>query len=198
MEKKKTPGRTSQVLRILLRGSVRFFILCILAGVLLTACEMVIPQVIRVTVDSVIGDAPIDLPERVLGWIDRLGGQARLRQNAWALAAALVSAGVLAAVFRYVANIFNARAGETLVKTARDRLYHHIQRLPWQWHSENPTGDIIQRCTSDVERIKNFFQEQFVSVFQIVVRIVLALTLMTLMNARLSIVAWVIAPIIVL
>ena len=198
MEKKKTPGRTGRVLRILLRGSVRFFILCILAGVLLTACEMVIPQVIRVTVDSVIGDAPIDLPERVLGWIDRLGGQARLRQNAWALAAALVSAGVLAAVFRYVANIFNARAGETLVKTARDRLYHHIQRLPWQWHSENPTGDIIQRCTSDVERIKNFFQEQFVSVFQIVVRIVLALTLMTLMNARLSVVAWVIAPIIVL
>ena len=104
MEKKKTPGRTSRVLRILLRGSVRFFILCILAGVLLTACEMVIPQVIRVTVDSVIGDAPIDLPERVLGWIDRLGGQARLRQNAWTLAAALVSAGVLAAVFRYVAD----------------------------------------------------------------------------------------------
>ncbi len=198
MEKKTDPGRTGRVLRTLLRGSVRYFILCILAGVLLTACEMVIPQVIRVTVDSVIGDAPIDLPERVLGWIDRLGGQARLRQNAWALAAALVSAGALAAVFRYVANIFNARAGETLVKTARDRLYHHIQRLPWQWHSENPTGDIIQRCTSDVERIKNFFQEQFVSVFQIVVRIVLALTLMTLMNARLSIVAWVIAPIIVL
>ena len=41
-------------------------------------------------------------------------------------------------------------------------------------------------------------QEQFISVFQIIVRIILALTLMTLMNAKLSIVAWVIAPIIVL
>lgn len=90
------------------------------------------------------------------------------------------------------------KRAKTLVKTARDRLFHHIECLPWKWHAEHPTGDIIQRCTSDVERIKNFFQEQFISVFQIIVRIILALTLMTLMNAKLSIVAWVIAPIIVL
>ena len=59
-------------------------------------------------------------------------------------------------------------------------------------------AELIQRCTSDVERIKMFFQEQFISVFQIIVRIVLALTLMTVMNAKLSVVAWVIAPVIVL
>ena len=198
MKETKTKGRTGRVLGTLLRGSVRYFILCILSGILLTACEMVIPQVIRVTVDSVIGSAPVDLPAPALRVLEAAGGAAWLREHMWAVAAALAGAGLLSAVFRYIANIFNARAGETLVKTARDRLYHHIQRLPWKWHAENPTGDIIQRCTSDVERIKNFFQEQFVSVFQIVVRIVLALTLMTLMNARLAIVAWVIAPIIVL
>ena len=198
MEKTNTKGRTGRVLRTLLRGSIRYFILCILSGVLLTAGEMVIPQVIRVTVDSVIGDAPVDLPAPALRVLEALGGAAWLRGHMGAVAAFLAGAGLLSAAFRYIANIFNARAGETLVKTARDKLYHHIQRLPWKWHAENPTGDIIQRCTSDVERIKNFFQEQFVSVFQIVVRIVLALTLMTMMNARLSIVAWVIAPIIVL
>ena len=171
MKETKTKGRTGRVLGTLLRGSVRYFILCILSGILLTACEMVIPQVIRVTVDSVIGSAPVDLPAPALRVLEAAGGAAWLREHMWAVAAALAGAGLLSAVFRYIANIFNARAGETLVKTARDRLYHHIQRLPWKWHAENPTGDIIQRCTSDVERIKNFFQEQFVSVFQIVVRI---------------------------
>ncbi len=164
-----------RVLGTLLEGSGKYFAVCILLGLLLTVVEMIAPQVIRVTVDSVIDSQPMDLPAWALRWVESLGGVAFLR-----------------------ANMFNAKAGETLVKTARDRLFHHIECLPWKWHAEHPTGDIIQRCTSDVERIKNFFQEQFISVFQIIVRIILALTLMTLMNAKLSIVAWVIAPIIVL
>ena len=51
---------------------------------------------------------------------------------------------------------------------------------------KNATGDIIQRCTADVERIKTFFQEQFVSVFRIIVLIVLSLACMVAMNWRLS------------
>ena len=187
-----------RVLDTLLEGSGKYFAVCILLGLLLTVVEMIAPQVIRVTVDSVIDSQPMDLPAWALRWVESLGGVAFLRANMWFIALILALAGLVAALLRYGANMFNAKAGETLVKTARDRLFHHIECLPWKWHAEHPTGDIIQRCTSDVERIKNFFQEQFISVFQIIVRIILALTLMTLMNAKLSIVAWVIAPIIVL
>lgn len=186
-----------RVLGTLLEGSGKYFVVCILLGLLLTVVEMIAPQVIRVTVDSVIDSQPMDLPAWALRWVESLGGVAFLRANMWFIALILALAGLVAALLRYGANMFNAKAGETLVKTARDRLFHHIECLPWKWHAEHPTGDIIQRCTSDVERIKNFFQEQFISVFQIIVRIILALTLMTLMNAKLSIVAWVIAPIIV-
>ena len=198
MEKKKNPSRTMRVLRLLLKGSGRYFAACILLGVLLTLCEMIAPQVIRVTIDSVIDSEPMDLPAWALRWVESLGGAEYLRANMWVIALFLAVTGLCSAAFRYGANIYNAKAGETLVKTARDKLFHHIETLPWKWHAEHPTGDIIQRCTSDVERIKTFFQEQFVSVFQIVVRIVIALTVMTVMNAKLSIVAWVIAPIIVL
>ena len=187
-----------RVLGTLLEGSGKYFAVCILLGLLLTVVEMIAPQVIRVTVDSVIDSQPMDLPAWALRWVESLGGVAFLRANMWFIALILALAGLVAALLRYGANMFNAKAGETLVKTARDRLFHHIECLPWKWHAEHPTGDIIQRCTSDVERIKNFFQEQFISVFQIIVRIILALMLMTLMNAKLSIVAWVIAPIIVL
>ena len=187
-----------RVLGTLLEGSGKYFAVCILLGLLLTVVEMIAPQVIRVTVDSVIDSQPMDLPAWALRWVESLGGVAFLRANMSFIALILALAGLVAALLRYGANMFNAKAGETLVKTARDRLFHHIECLPWKWHAEHPTGDIIQRCTSDVERIKNFFQEQFISVFQIIVRIILALTLMTLMNAKLSIVAWVIAPIIVL
>ena len=187
-------GRT---LRRLLRGSGWYFFLCILSGTLLTVCELVIPQVIRITVDSVIGSAPPALPGRAMGLLRAAGGVEGLRAHMWRIAAFLASAGLLSAAFRYLSGVFNAKAGETLVKTARDELYHHIQRLPWAWHAKNPTGDIIQRCTSDVERIKTFFQEQFVITFRLAMTILLALGCMLSMNAKLSLVALVMLPVVI-
>ncbi len=197
METITSRGRTGRVLRLVLRGSGLYFIICILSGTLLTVFELIIPQIIRVTVDSLIGSAPVDLPGWGLRLVDALGGVDSLRARMWAVALALAVIGLFSAVFRYLSALFNGKAGETLVKTTRDALYHHIAQLPWRWHAENPTGDIIQRCTSDVERIKSFFQEQFVIVFRLVVMIVLALFCMIRMNFSLSLVALIMLPIVV-
>ena len=192
-QKKKGNGRT---LRRLLYGSGRYFAACILSGIIFTACELVVPQIIRVSVDSFIGNKPVQqaLAQRLT---DQFGGLEWIRANLWAPAALMAAFGLLSALFRYWTNLYSAKAGETLVKTSRDLLYHHIQHLPWKWHMENPTGDIIQRCTSDVERIKTFFQEQFVSVFRIIVMIVLALLCMILMNWKLALVPLIMFPIVV-
>ena len=190
-------GRTGRVLRAVLKGSGLYFLICILSGTILTLCELLIPQIIRVTVDSLIGSAPVDLPGWGLRLVEALGGVDSLRAKMWAVALALAAIGLLSAAFRYLSGLFNGKAGETLVKTTRDMLYHHIEQLPWRWHAENPTGDIIQRCTSDVERIKSFFQEQFVIVFRLVTMIVLALVFMIGMNLRLSLVAIIMLPIVV-
>lgn len=187
-----------KVIRRLLKGSMKYFLLCIAAGVLFTVCELVIPQILRVSVDSVIGDGEPDLPNFLLTALNSVGGIEAIRANMWSLALLVLLFGGLSAVFRYALNIYNAKAGETLVKTGRDLLYGHIQKLPWSWHSENPTGDIIQRCTSDIERIKTFFQEQFVAVFRIVILIVLSLACMIAMNFKLSLVALIMFPIIIL
>ena len=186
-----------RVLGQLLHGSWRYFIACIAASLLFTAFELVIPQIIRVSVDSLIGSGPVKVAA-ARPVVQALGGVDDLRQNLWIPAAMMAGFGLLSALMRYCVNLYSAKAGETLVKTSRDLLYHHIQHLPWKWHMENPTGDIIQRCTSDVERIKQFFQEQFVSVFRILVLIVLSLCCMVAMNWRLSIIALVMFPIIIL
>ncbi len=196
MKKKRTPGR-ARLLKTLLRGSGKYFVLCILFGFLLTGCDMLVPQVIRLCVDSVIGTAAPALPAFAAGWADALGGMDRLRETVWPAAALVALIGLAGALCRYFANLFDAKAGETLVKTMRDALYGHIQRLPWSWHQQNATGDIIQRCTSDVEIIKNFFQEQFVAVFRIVLLLLLSLSCMAAMSFRLALVAMVFAPVIV-
>ena len=183
-------------LRRLLRGSWRYFAACIAASLLFTVCELVIPQIIRVSVDSLIGNAPVKVAA-AKPIVAALGGVDRLRRDLWIPAALMAGFGLLSAIMRYCVNLYSSKAGETLVKTSRDLLYHHIQHLPWKWHMENPTGDIIQRCTSDVERIKTFFEEQFVPVFRMIAMIVFALVCMALMNWKLALVPAVMFPIII-
>ena len=102
------------MLGTLLEGSGKYFAVCILLGLLLTVVEMIAPQVIRVTVDSVIDSQPMDLPAWALRWVESLGGVAFLRANMWFIALILALAGLVAALLRYGANMFNAKAGETL------------------------------------------------------------------------------------
>ena len=197
MNKKKQQRQNLHTLGRFLRGSWGYFAACIVSGLLFTGCELIIPQIIRVSVDSFIGDAPIQLP--VAQWAAGLfGGAEYLRAHLWVPAALMAALGLLSAIFRYGMNLFSAEAGETLVKTSRDLLFYHIQHLPWKWHMDNPTGDIIQRCTSDIERIKTFFQEQFVSVFRILALIVLSLVCMALISWKLALVPGILFPVIVL
>ena len=198
MKNREKSAANRAALRRMLRGSEWYFAVCILSGVIFTALELIIPQILRVTVDAVIGDKAVRLPEILQTLWDRLGGAAYFRSHMGLIALALAGVGLLSAAFRYAMNVYSSLACETMVKTSRDLLYDRIAHLPWSWHMKNATGDIIQRCTADVERIKVFFQEQFVSVFRIVVLIVLSLCCMVAMNWRLSLIALVLFPIIVL
>lgn len=73
--------RRGVTLLTLLRGSRRFFVLCILSSVLVTALEMLIPRIVSVTVDSIIGKEELHLPVFVRTWIEQIGGVERLREN---------------------------------------------------------------------------------------------------------------------
>ena len=81
----------------------------------------------------------------------------------------VVCIAALGALFRFFLNLLNAKGAEKLVHTMRNELFNHILHLPFVWHSENQTGDIIQRCTSDVEQIKIFLSEQLIFLFRIVI-----------------------------
>ncbi len=179
-----------------LKGSLSLFLLCIAFSLLQVLFEMLLPQILRYTVDCILGSEPSFLPDLGEQLVARLGGRDALRDRLWIPAAAALSVGLLSAAARYYTNLYNAKAGETLVKHLRDRLYRHILRLPWSWHQKNATGDIIQRCTSDVDMIQRFFQDQFVMLFRVAVLLVLSLSCMFSMSTQLSLVALAFIPIV--
>ena len=182
---KQFDGRIS-LLRYFLRGSIGTFALSVLFAAAVSFLDMLLPRIISFTVDSVIADQAPDLPASVLAYLKMAGGVEMLRRYPAVIAVAVTGVALTAAVCRYLFRYLNEVAVERFVKRMRDNLYAKIQRLPYDWHSANSAGDIIQRCTSDVETIKAFVSEQLTSLVRVAVLIVLAVSFMAMINLRMT------------
>ena len=172
-----------------LDGSKRWFLAAILSTVGLALTNMLTPQIVRVTVDSVLGSEPFDLPPFLAELLNRLGGAEVLREKLWMIGIVIVGIAVFGFAFFYGSRVFNTKAAETLVKTMRDKVFRHLLALPDDWYGKNRTGDIIQRCTSDINMVKDFLSEQLVSVFRIVVMLALSLFFMFSLHVGLTLIA---------
>ncbi len=199
MKSTNTPNREKlALLWQFLSGSKRFFLLSILAAGITALADMVNPQIIRAAVDCAIGGKEGDFPAFVMKLVDSIGGFAYLGKNLWIMALAVILVASIQVLSQYFFRVSNTKASETLVKTMRDQLFNHIVRLPFAWHMQNRTGDIIQRCTSDIETTKNFLSEQLTSIFRIVILLVLSMTFMVSMHPALTLIALIPMPAIIL
>ena len=190
-----------QILALLwqfLKGSKRYFIVTILAASVTALADMIQPQIIRAAVDCALGGKEGDFPAFVMDAVNSIGGFAYLGKHLWIMALAVLAVALVQVVSQYTFRVFNTKASETLVKTMRDRLFAHIQRLPFSWHMKNRTGDIIQRCTSDIDTTKNFLSEQLTSVFRISLLLALSITFMCSMHPILTLIALIPMPAIIL
>ncbi len=201
MKTGKTPQKEltrAGLVRVFLRGSKRWFALAAVFTSLVSLLELLNPQIIRFTVDSVLGGKEPD-SGGLLALLPRLmGGTEFIREHLWAAACAVLVVSAASLLCRYLFQLTNAVGAETLVETMRNTLFRHIQHLPFAWHMTHQTGDVIQRCTSDVDMVKRFLSEQLTSIFRIVILIVLSLCFMFGMNARLAALASIVIPLVVI
>ncbi len=188
-----------QMIGAFLRGSRLLFLLSMLASALAALADMIAPQIVRAAVDNVLGSQPLDtMPGYIRELIQGLGGTAYLAAHIGLLALALVAVAVVKALAQYGYEVWKTKAAETLVKTMRDGLFSHIERLPYAWHMQNRTGDIIQRCTSDIDTLKNFLAEQMTNIIRIVILLGLSLAFMLDMDRKLTLIAMLPVPVIIL
>jgi len=181
-----------------LKGSKAMFVASILLAALTALTDMVTPQIIRAAVDNAIGGNEPTFGPAVMKIVNAVGGFEYLGRNLWIMALAVLVVALVKVLSQYGFLVTNTRASETLVKTMRDTLYTHIEHLPFSWHMKNHTGDIIQRCTSDIETTRNFVAGQMTGLFRILILVVLSIVFMFSMNTLLAVIALVPMPIIVL
>ena len=191
-----TVGKKARLVAHYLRRCWPHFVLALLLACLGMAFNALTPQIIGQTVDVVLGTQEPRLPAwllNVLHW-DAL-------RTAPARALSIAAVGVLLTALLNGLCTFGrrtqlSRGSESFVKAIRDDLFRHIQYLSFAWQKNNPTGDIIQRCTSDVDVIRNFVCNQLIDVVRTVFLLILYLTIMLRMNPRLSIVPLISIPVV--
>ena len=196
-EKKRGFENSLSLIAYFLRGSAGFFLLSMVFAALVSFLDMILPAMISFTVDSVIADKAPDLPASLLACLDAAGGIGRLRENPILIAAAVMAVAFMAACFRFLFRYFNEVAAEKFVKRMRDEIYAKILRLPYSWYGANSTGDIIQRCTSDVETIKVFVSEQLTSLIRVIILIILAIYFMAGIDTKMTAAAAVFIPVVI-
>ena len=187
-----------KILHSLSKGFIKFFYISAAATILKVAASFAVPQVIRFTADHVIDNALLDYARPVINMIDAMGGLEFLKENLWLLALTVLVLALITGVSDYTGRITLAKGTEGIIKNIRDKLFEHIQKLPYSWHVKNQTGDIIQRSTSDVEVVRNFISTQLLEMFRTIMLVIISLILMFSMNVKLTLAVLVFIPVVLL
>ncbi len=170
-----------------------------------TFIRMLEPKILQLTVDKVIvyfqsNGKVLSVPEdRVTRFLYSLIPDLRIDN----LTTILISLGImfliislLRGIFSFTSSAITASSTEKSTKQLRDRLFSHIQALPLAYHSKTPTGELIQRCTGDVETLRKFATNQVVEVIRLSALFVGAFIMMASINLTYAIIAILFVPVI--
>jgi ATP-binding cassette subfamily B protein len=99
--------------------------------------------------------------------------------------------------FTFLSGRAAARTSEGIAYRLRNYLFDHIQRLSFSYHDKNQTGDLLQRSTSDVDAVRQFFAEQGVGVGRIVLLFLINFAAIAAIHWQLALFSSLVVPLVV-
>lgn len=192
----KTPGRA---LLSLVRQHIPLYITAAIFTILNVLIGFMTPALLAELFDHYLGSQPSRLPDFVNRYLLSLfGSKEGILHNLWIFGVIIFLIHLFKGGFSYIKGMACAKASEDSAQTMRDRLYRHLQRLPFDYHVKAATGDLLQRCTTDVETVRRFLNVQLMSVFNSILMVGLALTLMMPISTKITFLSMIPLPVMLL
>jgi ATP-binding cassette, subfamily B, bacterial len=180
-----------------MKGSRLLYLFGIISIGLSTFIMMVRPLILTYTLDTVLGEQESNLPEwfaRILH-LEMAGSRsAELLWNASIFLLLTIAGGY----FMYLKGILSAKAAEKAAMKMRNQLYTHLQSKSYEYHVKVESGDIMQRCTSDVETVRVFFAGQMTEMGRAFFILGIVSVFMIQLNIKMMFISLVLMPIIFL
>ncbi|HSK68248.1 MAG TPA: ABC transporter ATP-binding protein [Candidatus Limnocylindria bacterium] len=153
------------------------------------------PAVLAEVLDHVLSGLPSRMPAFLSSWVEAQGGRAWLTQNLWAPGLAIALIALLVGVSSYLKARWIAVGSENAARTLKDRLYAHLQELPFSYHSASSTGDLVQRSTSDVDTVRRFLAMQLLGIVDALLMLGFALALLLPISTRITLISLAVMPV---
>lgn len=119
-----------------------------------------------------------------------------LNQTLAIIALGFVGLACFEGLFAYISGRLAAYTAEGITRRLRDYLFDHIQRLSFAYHSKTPTGDLVERVTSDVDALRRFFSEQAIGVGRILLIFIINFIALLNLHTELALLSVIAIPLI--
>lgn len=169
-------------------------VLVFLIVIIYTFGNLFSPLMFSFIIDNLIEGKQITSPI-FLFLTNNLGGVEYLRNNLWLAAIVLVLVNVVVGLCIFFRGKLNSEISQQMSQDIRNDLYNNIQLWPYSTLSRSKAGDLIQRCTSDVEVVRQFFSGQLAEVVYAVSITVFANVVLFSINGSLAIYSLVTLPV---
>lgn len=170
------------------------FLWALIATIMMVIIGFLTPLLLSEIVDSILGSEPFTMPDFLMNPINALGGRDFLRQNLWIPALALILMNIVNGVFTFIKGRSSAIASENIARKLRNDLYRHLQHLPFAYHVKAQAGELIQRCTSDVDTIRRFLAVQVMEVVNTVLMVVIAMSILLPRSVPITLYSLILVP----
>ena len=158
----------------------------LIAGTLLIYLIPLVPQAV---LDVVFNDDPgkaSGISRRV---IDIMGGIDAVGSQLWRPALLIGFLAISAGCCVHLRQRFAARAAQNIARGMRSAIYDHVQKLPCRTHESLESGDLLQRCSSDVDTVSLFLSEQITMIGRAFAMLLVPLPLMFALDWRMAVIS---------
>ena len=181
-----------QVIWSLMRGFRLRYACALGCLVFVTVLNYGVPLVGSAAIDYAVAHKSLDAatPGLIAGLLRLLGGADFLRAHLWLAPLAMVLLAAAAGLFSYLKGWQASLASDGIARRLKDDLYDHLNHLPARYHDKADTGDLVQRCTSDVETVRQFLAAQVMEIGNALLLAATALPLLLSLSVPMTLVSF--------
>src|SRR5436190_6020782 len=107
---------------------------------------------------------------------------------------AVIVIAVFGAISSYFEKYLTTSVGQWVMHDLRRVLYSHIQRLSLSYHDQKRTGDLISRCTTDIDAVQSLVSQVLLGMLVNVLTLVGMMLVMLYLNWAFTVIALMVAP----
>ena len=115
-----------------------------------------------------------------------IAGDLTFTSYIWAAAVASIAITALGGVFLYVRGRLAAEASENIARRLREALYNRLHHVQSGFYDTADTGDLVQRCSSDVETLRVFLVSDVIEIGRAIMLIVCVVPILFSIHVELA------------